>query len=158
MTTPLSSTSWPPFTSSGFRLNSGDHGGTGRVHPQRHQQIRQRGGLQACRGLYAESGNIPQGQNYFQAIKTLETAALWDPSNQAIAEKLAGARREMDSASTPRCWTATSVSPRSISTAAIMWPAANTGRAYLNWTSPIRRPGSTWKNRSAAQPQRNGTD
>jgi len=44
-----------------------------------------------------KAGIFLKEKNYVQAIKTLETAALWDPSNQAIAAKLAEARVEMDS-------------------------------------------------------------
>jgi len=49
-------------------------------------------------GAYMRQAEMFRRQkNYVQTIKTLETAALWSPSDRTIAEKLASARREMDS-------------------------------------------------------------
>jgi tetratricopeptide (TPR) repeat protein len=57
-----------------------------------------KGSASRLAGAYMQKAEIfLKTKNYIQAIKTLETAALWDPSNQTIAEKLAAARREMDS-------------------------------------------------------------
>lgn len=56
-----------------------------------------KGSASRLAGAYLQKAEMfLKDKNYFQAVKTLETAALWDPSNQAIAEKLAEARREMD--------------------------------------------------------------
>lgn len=49
-------------------------------------------------GAYIQQAEIlNKKKNYVQAIKNLETAALWDPSDRTISDRIEKVRREMDS-------------------------------------------------------------
>ena len=79
-----------------------------------------KGAASRLAGAYTQKAEMfLKDKNYVQAIKTLETAALWDPSNQIIAEKLAAARREMDSSLNAQVLDRNVIIATQISTAAI---------------------------------------